>query len=95
MNLGKNILKKSKLITLNLLQNTARAARNLKKTVLVKKFPRFEDPFCLGKQEKARSLRFPNNENQTSQGELSGRDNIVKSFSDPNTPKVYYAKTNG
>ena len=66
----------------------------MKKTVLVKKFPRFEDPFCLGKQEKARSLRFPNAENRTSQGEISGRDNFVKSLSDPNTPKVSWENDN-
>ena len=62
----------------------------------MKKFPRFEDPFCLGKQEKARTLRFNNanslNENVTSQGELLGRDFVVKSFADPSTPKVNISK---
>ena len=60
----------------------------------MKKFPRFEDPFCLGKQEKARSIRFNEQEslqeNITSQGDNLGRDTrtMVKPFADPNTPKV-------
>lgn len=70
----------------------SRSGRTLEKTVLVKKFPRFEDPFCLGKQEKARSLRLENansfSENSTSRQDLLGRDprTSVKPFADPNTP---------
>ena len=70
----------------------SRSGRNIEQAVLVKKFPRFEDPFCLGKQEKARSLRLNNvdslNENATSNGELHGRDSLIQSFADPSTPKV-------
>ena len=81
------------MIFLAFFKNTPRSGRNLEKTVLVKKFPRFEDPFCLGKQEKARSLRLNDddgslNDGITSQDEVSGRDAVVKSFADPNTPKV-------
>ena len=80
-------------VFLNFFKSTPRSGRNLEKTVLVKKFPRFEDPFCLGKQEKARSLRLNDddgslNDGITSQDEVSGRDAVVKSFADPNTPKV-------
>ena len=52
----------------------------------MKKFPRFEDPFCLGKQEKARSVKAiaPESlrENITTRGER------IQPFDDPNTPKV-------
>ena len=55
--------------------------------VFVKKFPRFEDPFCLGIEEKSRSLKIGNdlplNMNMTSKDELFEFATNSRSEEDP------------
>ena len=72
----------------NYIFQTARAARGLRKTVLVKKFPRFEDPFCLGIEEKVRNIERISDlqSNITADGETARTPG--QPVQDPSTPTV-------